>query len=135
VDEALTQGIELLTRFDHEAFSLTLAYTYTDSENNETGLNLPYVPEHSFSMTPAYEYERYALGISCVLTCTGEQYKDSDNSSTIDGHSVLDARIYKKFGKAATLSLEADNILNSDKGDDGNYRSGRMFLAKLDFSF
>ncbi|CAK8724225.1 TonB-dependent receptor [Candidatus Electrothrix laxa] len=135
VDEALTQGVELLTRFNHEGFSLTLAYTYTDSNNNETSLNLPYVPEHSFSLTPAYEYDRYALGISGVLTCTGDQYTDNSNTSTIDGHSVIDARIYKKIGKAATLSLEADNILDSDKGDDGNYRSGRTFLAKLDFSF
>ncbi|MCI5143226.1 MAG: TonB-dependent receptor, partial [Candidatus Electrothrix sp. ATG1] len=68
VEEAFTQGVELLSRFDHEDFSLTLAYTYTDSENNETGMNLTYVPEHSFSLTPAYTYSPYGLIFSGVLS-------------------------------------------------------------------
>jgi outer membrane receptor for ferrienterochelin and colicins len=135
VDEAVTQGVELLTKFIHDDLSLTLAYTYTDSENKDAGLNLSYVPEHSFSLSPAYEFSRYNLGVSGVLTYTGIQYKDSGNTSEIDGHTVVDARVYKKLGDWATLSFEADNILDSNKGDDGNYRSGRTFLVKLDTSF
>ncbi|MCI5209804.1 MAG: TonB-dependent receptor, partial [Candidatus Electrothrix sp. ATG2] len=135
VDEATTQGLELSAKLNQGDFSVTCAYTYTDSENNETGMNLTYVPEHSFSLTPAYTYSPYGLIFSGVLSYTGKQYKDSNNTSEIDAHTVLDARIGKQLGDWATLSFEADNILDSDKGDDGNYRTGRAFLAKLDFSF
>lgn len=135
VEEATTQGIELLAKIDHQELSLTLAYTYTDSENKETGKDLTYVPAHSFSLAPAYEWSRYDFGVSGVLTYSGRQYTNSDNTSQIDGHTVVDARIYKDLDDKARLSFEADNIFDSDKGDEGNYRSGRTLLVKMDVFF
>ena len=105
------------------------------SENKVTGKALTYVPEHSFSLAPAYEWSQYGLGISGIVTYTGKQYKDSDNTSQIDGHTVVDARIYADLSDKARLSFEADNIFDSDKGDEGNYRSGRTLLVKLDVFF
>lgn len=135
VEEATTQGVELLAKVNHQDLSLTLAYTYTDSENKETGNALTYVPGHSFSLAPAYEWPCYGLGISGILSYTDKQYKDNNNTSQIDGHAVVDARIYKDIGGKAKLSFLADNIFDSDKGDAGNYRSGRTLLVKLDVSF
>ena len=141
VDEAMTQGLELTSKLELNAFSLNASYTYTDSENKESGLNLPYVPEHSFSLVPAYVWNQYGLGLSGTLTCTGKQYKDNQNKTSIDGHSVIDAKLWKEFywkelsADKLVLSVEADNILDSDKGDDASFRSGRAFLVKLDVSF
>ncbi|WP_339137716.1 MAG: TonB-dependent receptor [Candidatus Electrothrix sp. GW3-4] len=135
VDEATTQGLELSARLNLDDFSFNCSYTYTDSENNESGLNLPYVPEHSLALIPSYTYSPYGLIFSGVLSYTGKQYTDSGNTSEIGEHTVVDARIAKQLGKRTTLSFEADNIFDSDKGDDGNYRTGRAFLAKLDYSF
>jgi len=135
VEKAVTQGIELLGRFNYSDFFLTCSYTYTDSENKENGHDLTYVPRHSFSIMPAYEWKRYGLGISGTLSYTGKQYKDADNTSQIDANTVVDAKIYKNLGDRARLSFEADNIFDSDKGDDGNFRAGRVLLAKLDIFF
>ena len=135
VEEAVTQGIELLGRFNYSDFSLTCSYTYMDSENKEIGKDLTYVPRHSFSLVPAYEWTRYGLGISGTLTYTGEQYKDADNTSQIDANTVVDAKTYKDLGGKARLTFEADNIFDSDKGDEGNFRAGRVLLAKLDIFF
>lgn len=135
VEEAVTQGIELLGRFNYADFSLTCSYTYTDSENKEIGKDLTYVPRNSFSMVPAYEWKQYGLGISGTLTYTGKQYKDTDNTSQIDANTVVDAKIFKDLGGKARLSFEADNIFDSDKGDEGNFRAGRILLAKLDIFF
>lgn len=136
VEEACTQGIEFMCRtyFD-EDFSASLSYTYTDSENKETGKELTYTPKHVLSILPAYELGKYGLGISATISYIGKQYKDSDNTNEIDAHTVVDAKIYKDLSDKAKLSFEADNIFDSDKGDEGNFRTGRTFTVKLDVSF
>jgi hypothetical protein len=99
------------------------------------------VPEHSLSLTPAYKWSQYGLGLSGTLSCVGKQYKDAGNSSQIDSHAVVDAKVYKEldwkdlFFNKAVLSLAADNIFDSDKGDDASFRTGRAFMFKLDMNF
>lgn len=135
VEEATTQGIELLARANSGSFSLSLAYTYMDSENKETGKDLTYVPNHSLSLTPAYEFSEHGLGVSGTVTYTGRQYKNSANTSQVDAHAVVDGKIYKDLNAKARASFEADNIFASDKGDEGNFRTGRIFLVKMDVFF
>jgi outer membrane receptor for ferrienterochelin and colicins len=136
VEEAWTQGIEFMCRtYFAEEFSVSLSYTYTDSENKETGKELTYTPKHVLSILPAYELEKYGLGTSATVSYIGKQYTNSDNTDKIDAHTVVDAKIYKRLSDKAKLSFEADNIFDSDKGDEGNFRTGRTFTVKLDVSF
>jgi outer membrane receptor for ferrienterochelin and colicins len=136
IEEAWTQGLEFMCRtYFAEEFSASLSYTYTDSENKETGKELTYTPKHVLSILPAYELEKYGLGTSATISCIGKQYKDSDNTDEIDAHTVVDAKIYKNLSDKAKLSFEADNIFDSDKGDEGNFRTGRTFAVKLDIFF
>ncbi|MDL2122862.1 MAG: TonB-dependent receptor [Deltaproteobacteria bacterium] len=136
VEEAWTQGIEFMCRtYFAEEFSASLSYTYTDSENKETGKELIYTPKHVLSILPAYELKKYGLGTSATVSYIGKQYTNSDNTDEIDAHTVVDAKIYKNLSDKAKLSFEADNIFDSDKGDEGNFRTGRTFTVKLDVSF
>lgn len=136
VEEAMTQGVETSARMQlSEAFMLTAAYTYTDSEDKESGNRLTYTPEHEFSLSPAYEYRPLGLGTTATLTYVSDQYNDTDNEQKVDAHCVVDAKIYKHLGKVAELSLQADNLFDSDKGDDRYYRAGRIFTVKLDMDF
>ncbi len=136
VEEATIQGMEILSRiWLGEDVSLALSYTYTDSENKENGNDLTYTSDHQFSLTPAYDLRVYGLGMSATLSYYSKQYTNTANTSQIDGHTVVDAKIYKQLAKAAKLSLEADNIFDSDKGDEGNFRTGQTFMVKLDVSF
>ncbi len=136
VNKAMIQGLEILSKaWLGENFSLSLSYTYTDSENKENGKNLTYTPEHQFSLTPAYDLSSYGVGMSATLSAYSKQYTNTANTSQLDDHTVVDAKIYKQLGKAAKLSFEADNIFDSDKGDEGNFRTGRSFALKLDMTF
>ena len=136
VEKAWTQGIELMCRtYLSEEFAASLSYTYTDSENEEIGKELAYTPKHVFSISPAYELKKYGLGTSATISYIGKQYTNSDNTAQIDEHTVVDAKIYKHLSDKAKLSFEADNIFDSDKGDAGNFRTGRTFMVKLDVSF
>ncbi len=118
-----------------EEFSASLSYTYTDSENKETGKELTYTPKHVLSILPAYELEKYGLGVSATISYIGKQYKSSDNTTQIDEHTVVDAKIYKNLSDMGKLSFEADNIFDSNKGDEGSFRTGRTFTVKLDVFF
>lgn len=137
VDEAWTQGVEAMLRVcPSGALSASLSYTYTASENRETGKDLTYVPEHTLTLVPAYDMQKFAMGTSAAISYVGRQYTDAANTAQIDEHVVVDAKVYKDFAKKrARLSFEADNIFDSDKGDAGNFRSGRTFLVKMDVSF
>lgn len=138
VEKAWTQGLELMCRtYLSEDYSVSLSYTYIETENEETGKELTYVPKHSITFSPAYELKRFDLGVSANISYISKQYTNSDNTTQIDGHTVVEAKIYKYLSdNKAKLSFEVDNIFNSDKGDEGNFRTGRTFVVKLDvFSF
>lgn len=136
VEEAMTQGVEVMARLSlGEEFSLAAAYTFTDSENKESGNDLTYTPQHEFSLSPAYEFEPWGLGGSATLAYFSKQYTDAANTTKVDDHCVLDARLYKRLGERATLSLEADNVFDSDKGDETSFRAGRTITLKMDLTF
>jgi outer membrane receptor for ferrienterochelin and colicins len=136
VEEAWTQGVEFLCKmYLADEFSATLSYSFTDSENKETRKNLPYVPEHNLTFSPAYELQKYGMGVSATISYTGKQYTNSDNTDQIDEFAAVDAKIYKHLSDSSLLSFEADNIFNSDKGDDGNFRTARTFVVKIDVTF
>ena len=135
IEEATIQGAELSAKVDYQDFSLSLSYTYTDSENDETGKELTYIPEHSLTLAPSYEWPQYGFGVSGVITYAGRQYKDTVNTSEINEHTVVDARVYKYLNEKAKVTFLADNIFDSDKGDDGNFRTGRTLMVKFDLTF
>ncbi len=136
VEKAWTQGLELMCRtYLSKEFTASLSYTYTESENEETDKELTYVPKHSITFSPACDLKKYGLGASATISYIGKQYTNSDNTTQIDGHTVVDAKIYKYLSDKAKLSFEADNIFNSEKGDEANFRTGRTFTVKLDVSF
>lgn len=135
VEEATIQGAEFMGRlWAAGGGSLALAYTYTDSENKENGKDLPYTPEHQVSLTPAYELADYGVGLSATISQSSRQYTNSANTAQIDTHTVVDAKIYKQLRTTAKLSLEADNLFDSDKGDEGNFRTGRTLMLKFDLT-
>lgn len=136
VQKAMIQGLEILLRlWPVNDVSLALSYAYTDSNNEENDKDLTYTPEHQFSIIPAYELKDYGLGASATISYHSKQFTNTDNTAQIDEHTVVDAKLYKKLGESAKLSFEADNIFDSDKGDESNYRTGRAFVVKLDLSF
>jgi outer membrane receptor for ferrienterochelin and colicins len=136
LEKATTRGIEFIARlWPADGASLALAYTYTDSENKENGKELTYTPTHQVSLTPAWDSKEYGAGVSATLSRNSRQYTNTGNTARIDGHTVVDAKVYKLLRDNVKLALEADNLFDSDKGDEGNFRTGRTVMAKLDLTF
>ncbi len=136
VEKAWTQGLEFMCRTRLAgAFEVAIAYTYTQTENEDTGKELTYVPDHSFSLRPGYEWEDLQIGISAGLAYTGRQYTNADNTVQIDAHTVVDGKIYKYLSSKCKLSFEADDIFDSGKSSVDRYYAGRTFTIKLDLDF
>jgi outer membrane receptor for ferrienterochelin and colicins len=112
-----------------------MAYTYTQTENEETGKELTYVPDHNVSLRPSYEFEDLQLGISAGIAYTGRQFTNTDNTEQIDAHTVVDAKIYKYLSSKCKLSFEADDIFDSGKSSEDRYFASRTFTLKLDLEF
>ncbi|GAB6906514.1 TonB-dependent receptor [Desulfosarcina cetonica] len=136
VDEATVQGVELTAQFyPTESFSLAAGYAFTDSEDESTGNDLTYTPDHSFSISPAYEYIPWGLGVSGTLSYVSDQYTDTDNTRVQEAHVLVDGKIFKRLTKMAKITLEVDNIFDSDHGDDRYTRTGRTFTLGMDMDF
>jgi len=136
VEKAWTQGVEFMcTAFVTKGLTAGFSYTYTDSENEETGKELTYVARHVASFSPAFDWEKHGMGVSARLSYSSKQYTDSANTSQIDAGAVLDAKIYKNLSESAKLSFEMDDIFDSAPARVGSFHSGRSFTLKLDFKF
>ena len=135
VSEAMTQGLDLTAKLLlNDSLTLAASYAYTDSENKENGLELTYTPNHALRFSPSYEYKPLGLGLSSSISYTSEQYSDAANLLPVDDHVVVDANISKRLGDKGKLTFQADNVFDSDKGDERNFREGRTFLVRLDIS-
>ncbi len=136
VEEAWTQGLELsLKSYITDQLSLSMSYTYTDSKNKDTDKELTYVPHHQINISPYYELKKFGIGAGIDYSYVSKQYTNTDNTKQIDPYSLVNLNISKKLSDKAKLTFEADNIFDSDKGDETHYRVGTSFIVKLDVKF
>ncbi len=136
VSSARVQGIEFSARaaFDW-GLGCRMSYTYTDGWNKDDDKRLTYVPEHAIGVMVSYDNRELGTGMSVTLNYTGRQYVDAANTRTITDNAVVGAKIYKDLAKIARLSLEADNLFGSSKGDRENFRTAHTYVLKLDMKF
>jgi outer membrane receptor for ferrienterochelin and colicins len=136
VEKAWTQGIEFMgkARFT-PSLEVALAYTYTQTENEESGKELTYVPDHSISLRPSYEWESPRLGVSADLTYNGRQYTNDDNTTRIDAQTVVNGKIYAYLSSSCKLSFEMDDIFDSKESSANSFYAGQTFLVKMDLEF
>jgi outer membrane receptor for ferrienterochelin and colicins len=136
VNKAHTQSGELMVRaIVSKWFGFSLSYTYMDTENEETGAELTYVPKHDVSFVPSFALFGGRLNFSATLSYTGKQYINEDNTKKIDAGTTLDAKVKYALSPSASLSFEADNVFDSAKGVAGSWQVGRSYMAKLDLVF
>lgn len=135
VKEAVTQGADAGIRAVlGKEVSIIASYTYLDTEDKDQGLELTYSPHHQVSLTPTYEYAPLGLGFSAVLSYSSQQYSDAANLLVVDEHLVVNANVSKRLSSKGKLTLQADNIFDSDKGDERSFREGQTFLVRLDIN-
>jgi len=138
IQEVYVQGLEMNIRVrPTDGLFCDLAYTYTDSENEQYNNDLPYTPNHTASLSPAYQIEKYGIGLNSRISYVGKQYTDLENSHEIDSYISVNGEISKKLSQMCKFSFEADNIFDSDKAteDPNDEMVGRSYTVKLEGKF
>ncbi|MCM2972127.1 TonB-dependent siderophore receptor [Larsenimonas suaedae] len=127
VGKVRTHGVELsaTTRLT-EQFSLLAAYTYTDMEyvktNDDTEGNTPYeVPRHMASLWGRYDLDDGLLNgvsIGAGARYIGSSWADSDNTTRVGAHTLIDAMLAYDLGKLSpelsglNARVNATNLLD-----------------------
>ncbi len=132
VSRAFTRGIECEVRFQMPGgVSGTLSFDYTDSKNKDTGKKVRYVPKHSEGVRVSYFNSRLGFGINWGVKYVGSFYTDVENTKKNDGYSMAEAKILKYITNLMSLSLEGNNLFDTDYGDPSSERMDRTYTVRL----
>ncbi|MBS7456219.1 TonB-dependent receptor [Coralloluteibacterium stylophorae] len=130
--------------FGDTGFGLTANYTYADGENN-TGDPLPYQSENSVALSPYYEMGPFSgrLTYNWRSHYLAGGYVAGAAPASVDDYAELGASFGWTFNDNLSLSLDAMNLLDEEYfqylGEKslpaGRYKSGRRYMASLQFKF
>lgn len=136
VKDVHTQGVEMNFRAEIcQGLTGVFGYTYLDAEDEGTNKDLTYSPENTFSARLTYDYKLWGLITSIGTRYTDKMYKNSDNTKETDDYFLTEAKLIKKLTKYATISVEANNIFDSDYGDPDSEWAGPTYLTRFKLSF
>ncbi|MBQ6669458.1 MAG: TonB-dependent receptor [Deltaproteobacteria bacterium] len=121
VNRARARGVELEARIAPvEQLEFSASYTYTDTEDRETGLDLLRRPRHKFAFNTHWQVLE-SLGADLQLLCVGRRrdtfYNEATYESgrvTLAGYALLNAAISWDVTKNVQLQARVENLLDRD---------------------
>lgn len=132
VSKAFTQGAELgIKAAVLDNLILNLGYTYLDTENEDTKKELPYNPHHTAGIGMDYEIKPWKASVHWRTNYISEVYTDEANTKKIKDYSISNLKIIKDIMKNISVSMDVDNIFESDYGEPDKEWLGRVIFGKL----
>ncbi len=122
VDQVQTYGVEsnfdYHKKFGNHRLSFHATYSYTVSEDKETGKQLIYVPFHKATTSLGYDFKRWNLNYNFLFT--GEVFTRSDNDprDIIEKYSLSNIQITYSYplkkGKSLNIGSKVRNLFNKN---------------------
>ena len=116
VFEVQNYGVELQGNFQHNInlhqLLVNFSYAYTKSINQETDLQMMYVPFHKANGLITYQYKK--LFTSWQMLYNGSVYTSTDHNYKLNAYTLANLRVGYSFGKsdALTLAFSVNNVFN-----------------------
>jgi len=101
-------GVELLN-----GLRLSGVYSFVDSEDRETGLDLARRPRHFGTLFADYRTS-FGLDLGADLRISGSRFDDPANLTRLDGYEVLDLRASIALGEKLELFGRVENVFDAD---------------------
>jgi iron complex outermembrane receptor protein len=120
-EEVETYGIEARTTYSYDInpqsrLDFSTSYSYTISENQDTGNQLIYVPYHLANTQLSYRRKRWSA--SLFWRYNGQVFTRTDNNAedVINDFQLVDLRLAWQFPKLlnSTLSIRAQNLFDTN---------------------
>lgn len=110
-----TYGLETGLAYDtkiktNHHLKLALHYAYTISENEATGKQLIYAPQHKLTSGIAYSYKKLTFYSNHLFN--GAVYTSLDNAYFLKEYNVVDAGFEYRIIKQAQIGFQVHNVLN-----------------------
>lgn len=140
-EKVKTYGAEVLSgykySYDMHTLQANATYAYTNTENELTGKQLTYVPQHKVTGSLAYSYRHFSVYANGLYT--GEVFTRTDNNSryNMEAYTVANGGISYGFGRKGEYVLGAQlfNIFNADyQVVDSRPMPGRNFTMYININ-
>lgn len=132
ISKAYTQGVEIsLKALFTKGLTGTLSYTFTDTEDEDSGNKITYVPDNNVTCGLSYKYRPFGLMLSVNTQFVDKMYTNSSNTTETNAYSLVDAKIEKKWHGKYAVSIEGNNLLDSDYGQPDRKWLGDTYLIKF----
>jgi len=120
---ARAQGIEAEAGFDlAPGLRLAGVYSFIDTEDRTTGLELARRPRHTATLFADYEAP-FGLELGTDLRLVGASYDDAGNAVRLDGYEVLDLRAAMPLSEAIEIYGRIENVFDADYQTVAGYAS------------
>ena len=128
-----TQGVEVsLKAHLIDTIMTTLAYTYMDTEDKETGKKLTDAPRHRANLGLRYYDKKIGLMVELRGEYEGEVYTDKDNTEKTDDYLIAHAKISQTIAEGLKVFLNVENVFNKESEQAGE---GRIFTGGVAAKF
>ena len=136
IDEATTQGVEadLVARLTDNIMA-KLAYTYLDTEDEETNKELIERANHKVDLELNWKILELGLNVNITGQYFGRRYEDAENTNKLGDYTLWDLALTKDITKYAEAFVRIDNIFGEENIVDEYDIDGTEFLGGLQITF
>lgn len=117
IKEAHTQGVEVGVSGRVQGvqeFAWQLSYGYLDAEDDTTGEQLAYNPEHTVKAGLSYRVGRFSVDV-LAQAVADRYYRDkSDSILPLDDYFLLDVNVAVDLAERLAVSLSVKNLLDDE---------------------
>ena len=119
LDRAMRQGIEITGKYAWEiGLTMETSLTLQESENKDTGKELPYTPTVKVKETISYAVPGLKTRLEGSIRYEGNRYSQMENlpAQELDSYTVLDLKLTQPFmlaGFATDGYLKIDNLFDT----------------------
>jgi outer membrane receptor for ferrienterochelin and colicins len=111
-DKVETRGVELSAKIRAiDRISLGVDYSYTESINERTGLQLPNRPKSVFNLNASYDFTDN-LDMVANYRFLGDQFVDTSNTLVSSNYTTFDMKMNYKVSRTFKLYWGMNNVFN-----------------------
>ncbi|MFH0782321.1 MAG: TonB-dependent receptor, partial [Pseudomonadota bacterium] len=142
LDRAMRQGIEITEKYAWEiGVTMETSLTLQDSENKDTGKELPYTPTVKVKETISYAVPGLKTRLETTIRYEGSRYSQVENlpAQKLDDYAVVGLKLTQPImlaGIAGDGYLKVDNLFNTEYESHFGYPAdGTLISVGLQMKF